>query len=420
MNRQRMSIAAAATALLGLVLAASGTPQPVDPKEVHQLHPDVIEKLQSKPTMRRANVDPSLLQTTEAQEVIVKLKSPSVVEHSTHSEGRRLHKRMLKEEQSAFLERTGTVAKEISSVQTLMNAVFLKIDAAQVATLATDPDVVSIHRVSNYEMHLSETVPHIGGTIAQNQGFDGSGIRVAVLDSGIDYMHEAFGGAGTVEAFEKAYMDNTRRDGLFPTAKVVEGYDFLGESWPGGEIAPDDDPIDGQGHGTAVADIINSVAPGVSLYAVRVCSLFTLSCSGVALVKGMEYAVDPNGDGDTSDAVDIINLSIGTPYGTPFDHDLSQAINAASELGVLTVSSAGNGGDKPYVVATSSSARTALCVAQTEMPSATLQLLEVAGVDYRAVFMPWSKPLDGDLILGRSKKPIRSWFYLYVSFMIII
>ena len=34
------------------------------------------------------------------------------------------------------------------------------------------------------------------------------------------------------------------REGLFPTAKVVEGYDFVGEAWPDGELAPDEDPID--------------------------------------------------------------------------------------------------------------------------------------------------------------------------------
>lgn len=143
----------------------------------------------------------------------------------------------------------------------------------------------------------------------------------------------------------------------------------------------------------------------MSLYAVRVCARLAMQCSGIALMKGMEYAVDPNGDGDTSDAVDIVNLSIGTPYGTPFDHDLSQAINAATDLGVLVVASAGNAGDKPYSVATSSSARSALCVAQTEMPSASLQLLRVAGVDYRAVFMPWSPFLDS-VVSGPGVLPI--------------
>ena len=56
----------------------------------------------------------------------------------------------------------------------------------------------------------------------------------------------------------------------------------------------------------------------------------------------MEFAVDPDGDGDPSDAVDIINMSLGSDYGQPFDDDLSAAVNGATALDVLTVTSAGN------------------------------------------------------------------------------
>ena len=55
----------------------------------------------------------------------------------------------------------------------------------------------------------------------------------------------------------------------------------------------------------------------------------------------MEYAVDPDGDGDPSDRVDVINMSLGSPYGQPFDDDLAAAVDAATALGVLTVASAG-------------------------------------------------------------------------------
>jgi hypothetical protein len=42
---------------------------------------------------------------------------------------------------------------------------------------------------------------------------------------------------------------------------------------------------------------LGGVAPGVSLYAVKVCSSVSTSCSGIALIQGMEFAADPNGDG---------------------------------------------------------------------------------------------------------------------------
>jgi subtilisin family serine protease len=172
----------------------------------------------------------------------------------------------------------------------------------------------------------------------------------------------------------------------------VGGYDFVGSDWPDGPLAPDPDPLDDgpeAGHGTHVGHIIGGVggvAPGVDLYAVKVCSSVSTSCSGVALINGMEFAADPNGDGDPGDAVDLVNMSLGSDYGQPFDDDLSAAVEYTTAIGVLTVSSAGNGGDKPYVVGTPSSTASALAVAQTQVPSAALQLITVNDVDYPAVF----------------------------------
>lgn len=227
-----------------------------------------------------------------------------------------------------------------------------------------------------------------------------------MLDSGVDYTHANLGGGGTLTDYQNAYgtgtadSRNTTRDGLFPTAKVVEGYDFVGEQWPSGPLQPDDDPIDFEGHGTHVADIIGGVggvAPGVDLYAVKVCSAVSSSCSGVALIQGMEYAVDPDGDGDPSDKVNIINMSLGSSYGQPFDDDLAAAVDNASALGVLTVASAGNSGDKPYANGTPAAAPTALSVAQTQVPSAELPFIEVDGNDYPAVFQPWSVAAESTL-----------------------
>ncbi|MEJ1964187.1 MAG: hypothetical protein WDO56_22635 [Gammaproteobacteria bacterium] len=75
----------------------------------------------------------------------------------------------------------------------------------------------------------------------QAAGITGKGVKIAVLDSGIDYTHRNLGGRGTVAAYEAAYgkgptdSRNTTLDGLFPTDKVVGGYDFVGETWEGGD-----------------------------------------------------------------------------------------------------------------------------------------------------------------------------------------
>jgi minor extracellular serine protease Vpr len=86
------------------------------------------------------------------------------------------------------------------------------------------------------------------------------------------------------------------------------------------------------------------------------------------------------------------------PTGSPFDDDLSAAVDNATSIGILTVASAGNSGDKPYANGTPSAAPTALSVAQTAVPSAVLQLMEILAPasivgSFPAVFQPWSAPL---------------------------
>jgi subtilisin family serine protease len=280
--------------------------------------------------------------------------------------------------------------KELARVQKAHNAIAVRIDAAQLAQVAALQGVAKVRPVLHYQLALSETVPYVGAAAVQATGKDGSGIRVAVLDSGIDYTHKNLGGAGTLDAYAAAYgadeadAKNTTLDGLFPTAKVVGGIDLVGETWGRvngvevGTLAVDPDPIDRWGHGSHVADIIGGksldgthkgVAPGASLIAVKVCSAVSPACSGIALIQGMDYAIDPNGDGDTDDAVDIINMSLGADYGQIQD-DLTEASSNAVKLGVVVVASAGNGANKPYVVGSPSISPGVISVAQTEVPSA--------------------------------------------------
>ena len=343
------------------------------------------------------------------QSVIVRLKSASVANATAVAANERSrHRDQLEDEQRGFIDRcmqADSGIRVLAQTQLVLNAVFLEVDVDMLADIARDRDVLAVRPVADYELYLSETVPYIGASAVQDAGFTGDGISIAVLDSGIDYTHANFGGPGTLAAYNAAYGNFTSRDGLFPTAKVVEGFDFVGETWPFGPLAPDEDPIDLEGHGTHVADIsggLGGVAPDADLYAVKVCSAVSSSCSGVALIQGMEYSVDPDGDGDTSDKVDIINMSLGSNYGQPFDDDLAAAVDAATALGVLTVAAAGNGGNRPYVHATPASAESALAVAQTQVPSAELQLLTVNGVDYPAVFQPWSAP-PATLIEGETQ-----------------
>jgi hypothetical protein len=90
---------------------------------------------------------------------------------------------------------------------------------------------------------------------------------------------------------------------------------------------------------------------------------------GIAILQGIDFALDPNGDGDISDAVDVINMSLGSSYGQRED-DASAATAIASKFGVTVVVSAGNSADRPFITGSPSSTPEAISVAQTNVPSA--------------------------------------------------
>ncbi len=345
-------------------------------------------------------------------EYVVTLTSPSLAKAYKNAgklgkAEQKAHLEKLKTEQDAVAARVRQVGgKELARVSKAVNGIIVAVDARQARQLEQTPGVLRVRPLNRYELDLSETVPHIGAALVQSGGNTGAGVRVAVLDSGIDYTHVAFGGAGTAAAYEAAYGNSTldsrttTNDGLFPTAKIIGGYDFVGEGWPGTPEVPDEDPIDCSpdvigcdgGHGTHVADIIggaSGVAPGALLYAVKVCSAVSTSCSGVAMLQGVDFALDPNGDGDISDRVDVMNLSLGSSYGQDED-DLTAALNSAVDLGVVVVASAGNSADRPYITGSPSSGKNVISVAQTQVPSAKLYLINAGAVSVGGSWQGWS------------------------------
>jgi len=289
----------------------------------------------------------------------------------------------------------GLGGQKLAGLVNASNALVMEIPANQAVALRQIAGVAAVMPLGEYKLDLTQTVPYVGATALQTAGLDGTGVRVAVFDSGIDFMHRNLGGTGLVADFTACYAQaNVAPSGICadyfgPGApKVIGGYDFVGESWPNAAVAPDPNPIARAGtggHGTNVSDIILGksadgthvgVAPGAKLYAVKVCSAVASSCNGVAILQGFDFSLDPNGDGDLSDAVDVINLSLGANYGQR-ENGSVLAANEASRFGVVVVASAGNGSNRPFITGSPSSATSVIAVAQTNVPGATVTPLVV-------------------------------------------
>jgi len=216
----------------------------------------------------------------------------------------------------------------------------------------------------------------IGAEAAYALGFRGEGMRVGVLDTGVDYTHSMLGGSGDKADFEA--IDPSAPTPLFPNSKVVGGIDLTGTEFNAASPfndkrlpRPDANPMDEAGHGTHVAgtvagkgDGVNSydgVAPEAQIYAIKVFGKEGSTMDAV-VIAGFEYAADPNGDLNPDDQLDVINLSLGGGFGQP-QILYTEAVRNLSRAGTLVVASAGNSGPVDYIVGAPGTSDEALSVA---------------------------------------------------------
>ena len=209
-------------------------------------------------------------------------------------------------------------------------------------------ELKSVKRVSlNFQVkaNLMDSAELINADKLWDGGYTGRGVTIAVIDTGVDYTHPDLGGC------------------LGGGCKVVGGYDFVND---------DNDPMDDQGHGTHCAATaagdgeLKGVAPGAKIYAYKV---LDSGGSGNAddIIAAIERAVDPNNDGDFSDHVDVISMSLGGS-GNP-DDPMSQAVDNAVDAGVIAVIAAGNSGPWPGSIGSPGTARNAITVGASCKPS---------------------------------------------------
>ena len=118
--------------------------------------------------------------------------------------------------------------------QYTLNGIQLRVPSRRLGALAKLPGVKAVHAVTQHYMDNAKSVPFIGAPPAwPDYGATGNGQTIAVIDAGIDYTHANFGGPGTVEAYE-ANDSSVIEDGTFPTAKVIDGWDFAGDDYDAG------------------------------------------------------------------------------------------------------------------------------------------------------------------------------------------
>lgn len=312
----------------------------------------------------------------------------------------------------------------VADVVRLANVLQVVIGESRVPELARIAGVTSVEPVPYYEPSLTSAVPVVGAPTLWQAAtpFDGDGITIGIIDSGIDYTHADFGGAGTQAAYT-ANDSTLVEPGSFPTAKVVGGHDFVGNDYfptTGLEVpAPDPDPLDclkpqsmqvAGGHGTHVAGIAAGVgvttdskpfagpynqsfnpsqfrigpgvAPKAKLYALKI-----FGCQGGTqmLAPALERAADPNEDGDLSDRLDVVNASLGTSYSLSSvaqDTIIENLVGA----GTVFVAAAGNEGDAFFATSSPGSNRATLSVAASA--DSQLILLDVTAPANIAGAMP--------------------------------
>ncbi|HBY96026.1 MAG TPA: hypothetical protein DEP84_19075 [Chloroflexi bacterium] len=314
---------------------------------------------------------------------------------------------------------TALGARTVYSYQRLANAIQVRIPAGKLAAIAALPSVSRVDLVGRYGVENATSVPLIGAPVVWDPadlGAAGEGISIGIIDTGIDYTHADFGGSGVAGDYTADDPDIIE-PGSFPTAKIVGGYDFVGDDYDAGSTdpvlstpAPDPDPLDCYGHGTHVAgtaagigilsngttytstydsgiDLTQfAVAPGVApkadLYALKI-----FGCRGSTDLLGAayEWAADPNGDGDFSDHLDVLNLSLGCDFSCGSPTELAMT-NLLAQLGTFIAVAAGNAGNTFYVSGDPASADRALAVAASIESGLASGTMKTQAIDQIADF----------------------------------
>ena len=298
---------------------------------------------------------------------------------------------VLKAEKAAFrsnAKKAGLAFTERYAFDTLWNGLSISINPADLGKLTRISGVKAIYPVATFSIpdltqsadpELFTAIAMTGADIAQSElGYTGTGIKVAVMDTGIDYDHPDLGGC------------------FGPGCRVAYGYDLVGDDYnaagSGAALVPvpDNDPDDCGGHGTHVAGIVGAngtvvgVAPDVTFGAYRV-----FGCVGSTeadiMIAAMEMAL--------ADGMDILNMSIGSAFTWP-QYPTAQASDRLVNKGMVVVASIGNSGaNGVYSAGAPGLGKKVIGVASFDNTHNTAPIFEVNGTDIGYFPMSFSGPV---------------------------
>lgn len=213
---------------------------------------------------------------------------------------------------------------KIKHSYTLVPAIAANLPQAALTALQNNPTIDYIEpddQLYEAAQQIPWGVEHVGALDVHLEGNTGAGVKIAILDSGIDYDHPEFNPSN------------------------IEGYSFAGYT---------DDYWDDHGHGTAVAGIIAArdntqgvigIAPGATIVAVKVHSAMGYGSTS-DVIAALEWIYEYNFD-NPNDKIRITNSSFGKACG---DYVIASTLQAAYDnlyySGVLNIAAAGNSGNK--------------------------------------------------------------------------
>ncbi|KAF9526569.1 peptidase [Crepidotus variabilis] len=296
------------------------------------------------------------------------------------------------------------VKKEFNSAGIFVGAAVSIQTSQGAAALANTPGVIDVRPIFRYPSPKpliahpingldDPTIPPDGQSThvmtgvdkVHKEGTSGKGIKIGIIDTGVDYTHPVLGA------------------GFGPGHKIAGGYDFVGNAFNGKDSAPmpDDDPLDQcNGHGTHVAGIIGAipgnqfnisgVAYDAELYAYRV-----FGCNGDTpddiLIEALLRA---NDDGN-----DILSLSLGGADGWTEGKTSTVASRIADSGKVVVIASGNDGASGMFYTSGPGNAINAISVGSVDNVALALQSVLVSGIEHDPI-MYWATyelPKEGTL-----------------------